>query len=208
VEIVAHTFARHDLIAGDLSLNFVNTVTARDAPIPIDWLDSYDRLLGWAELAAAVSAADLKQLRELAIAAPRRASGALAHARKLREALHQVCSALVAGASIPARALKEVEACWRAALSRATLKRHGPRVQATLDAERSGLRLVADRLALHAVDLLRDFPAERARVCRGVQCGWLFVDTSKGGHRVWCDMATCGNAAKSRRHQERQRRRS
>jgi predicted RNA-binding Zn ribbon-like protein len=31
--------------------------------------------------------------------------------------------------------------------------------------------------------------------------GWYFVDTSKAGRRRWCDMSTCGNAEKARRHQ-------
>ena len=37
---------------------------------------------------------------------------------------------------------------------------------------------------------------------------WLFLDTSKAGRRRWCDMADCGNAAKSRRHYARGRRRA
>ena len=32
------------------------------------------------------------------------------------------------------------------------------------------------------------------------RCLWLFVDASKSGTRRWCDMASCGNRAKARRH--------
>jgi predicted RNA-binding Zn ribbon-like protein len=52
---------------------------------------------------------------------------------------------------------------------------------------------------------LESLPQERTRVCAGPRCGWLFIDRSKAGRRRWCDMATCGNAAKGRRNYQRRR---
>lgn len=37
--------------------------------------------------------------------------------------------------------------------------------------------------------------------CR--KCGWLFLDTSKSNKRKWCNMKTCGNEAKAKRHYQR-----
>jgi predicted RNA-binding Zn ribbon-like protein len=34
------------------------------------------------------------------------------------------------------------------------------------------------------------------------ECGWLFYDTSRNQLRRWCDMRTCGNRVKARRHYE------
>ncbi|TIU06903.1 MAG: CGNR zinc finger domain-containing protein, partial [Mesorhizobium sp.] len=34
------------------------------------------------------------------------------------------------------------------------------------------------------------------------RCGWLFLDTSRGGKRRWCSMRTCGNREKVSRHRE------
>ncbi len=45
----------------------------------------------------------------------------------------------------------------------------------------------------------------RTRICPN--CDWLFVDNSKNGSRLWCDMKVCGNRAKARAHYERKRRR-
>lgn len=204
---VPHAFRPRDLVAGHPALDFVNTVTARDTPTPLDWLDGYGRLLEWAALAGAPDAASLERLRELAANAPRSAAGALARARRVRAALHRVFAALIGGETPPAGPLDEIDTAWKKAVGRAHLVCHADRVAAVLDVERSGLELVADALVLHAIDLLRDFPKERARVCLGQKCGWLFIDTSKGGRRVWCDMATCGNVAKGRRHHARRRRR-
>jgi predicted RNA-binding Zn ribbon-like protein len=51
-------------------------------------------------------------------------------------------------------------------------------------------------------------PVERLRLCAGTDCAWLFVDRSKAGRRRWCDMAVCGNKAKSRRFNARERKAS
>jgi predicted RNA-binding Zn ribbon-like protein len=40
----------------------------------------------------------------------------------------------------------------------------------------------------------------RVRRCANEACLWLFNDESKAGTRRWCDMSSCGNRAKSRRH--------
>jgi predicted RNA-binding Zn ribbon-like protein len=206
MKVVAHPFRPRDLVAVHPALDFVNTVTARDTPTPLDWLDSYGRLLEWAALAGATDAATLKRLRKLSADSPRSAAAALARARRIREALHQVFAALIDGEATPGASLAEIDAGWKKALGRAHLVAHGDRVEPRLEVKRSGLELITDELVLRAIDLLRDFPKERARVCLGQQCGWLFIDTSKAGRRVWCDMATCGNVAKSQRHYARRRR--
>ena len=37
----------------------------------------------------------------------------------------------------------------------------------------------------------------RLKACRGEDCRWVFVDASRNTSRRWCDMAGCGNRAKS-----------
>lgn len=53
-------------------------------------------------------------------------------------------------------------------------------------------------LSLLAVHALFTLPAERVRACG--RCGWLFLDSSRGGRRRWCSMSTCGNREKATRH--------
>ncbi|MBZ9993133.1 CGNR zinc finger domain-containing protein [Mesorhizobium sp. BH1-1-4] len=36
----------------------------------------------------------------------------------------------------------------------------------------------------------------RVRECKGRQCGWLFLDTSRGGRRRWCSDETCGTRSR------------
>ncbi len=65
---------------------------------------------------------------------------------------------------------------------------------------------VDDILARLAEPIVREIGAghdDRIRVCANDTCRWLFYDESRSGRRRWCDMATCGNRAKARRHRAR-----
>ncbi len=55
----------------------------------------------------------------------------------------------------------------------------------------------------NAVELVGSVQPSRLRRCRADLCLRWFVDTSKGGQRAWCSMATCGNRAKAARYRAR-----
>ncbi|GGV89074.1 hypothetical protein GCM10015535_41860 [Streptomyces gelaticus] len=203
--IRAHTFKPRDLVGGHIVIDLVNTVTARDAE-PIDWLDGYPRLLEWAALTGQFDAAALTDLQRLAEAEPCRAAPALDRTRELREALHDLITALLhQDAPTPATAVDQVEDHWKHAVARARLTVRGNTPQLRVGVETSGLEYLNHELALQAFDLLRALPLERTRICPGLRCGWVFIDSSRAGRRRWCSMATCGNASKGRTHYQRNR---
>lgn len=205
--IVSRPFSSGDLVAGHPALDLVNTVTARNTSMPRDWLDGYERLLEWARLANITDAKVLTLLGKQAVLSGESAARALARLKEFREALHTAYAALLSGRRLPQPILDELEAIWLKAQSRLRLEYSGNRVAARVRAERSGFDLILDCVAVSAIELLQSLPMDRTRICHGHSCGWLFIDSSKGGQRVWCDMATCGNAAKTRRHQEKMERR-
>ena len=45
----------------------------------------------------------------------------------------------------------------------------------------------------------------RLKACRGEDCRWVFLDGSRNSSRRWCDMAACGNRAKSASFRDRHR---
>jgi predicted RNA-binding Zn ribbon-like protein len=55
-------------------------------------------------------------------------------------------------------------------------------------------------LAMLSIEGFFTLPRERLRSCP--RCGWLFLDTSRGGKRRWCSMQVCGNREKVSRHRE------
>ena len=92
--IEAHDFEIADFVAGDPALDFVNTVTARDAE-PRDWLDGYPRLIEWAGHANVLPDKTLRTLARRAKADPAAARKALARAKALREVMYEILEALV-----------------------------------------------------------------------------------------------------------------
>jgi predicted RNA-binding Zn ribbon-like protein len=134
---------------------------------------------------------------------PDAAERALTHARDLRETLHAILRATIRGEAVPQKALRRYERHVKVAVAHATMSTSTGHVGLELTLDGSGLDLVTHELASRSLDLLRDVSLDRTRVCAGDRCGWLFIDRSKGGRRRWCDMATCGNTAKSRRHYRR-----
>jgi predicted RNA-binding Zn ribbon-like protein len=200
---VHHTFAAHDLVGGNLAVDFVNTVTARDTT-PSDWVDDYNALLRWAGLTAAFTKKDLAKLAALAGGEPGQAAAAMRRARTLREVLCGVLYALIDGRSPTAEALGVLDEARIASVKAAKLTHVGGRLAAQWSVDRSGLDLIAHVVTTRALALLEAPQLDRLRLCDGHDCGWVFIDTSKNGKRRWCDMATCGNTAKARRYAERQ----
>ncbi|MBI2081511.1 MAG: CGNR zinc finger domain-containing protein, partial [candidate division NC10 bacterium] len=60
-------------------------------------------------------------------------------------------------------------------------------------------------VARSAAELLTSGELARVRECEAESCAWLFMDRSRNRSRRWCDMKTCGNRTKARRHYERKR---
>ncbi len=123
----------------------------------------------------------------------------------MREALHDVTSAIIRNDATPADGLQRIERAWKDAVRDAEFTFAAASARLQLTVETSGLAYLNHELALRSVELLRALPLARTRICPGPHCGWLFIYHSRGGQRRWCDMATCGNAAKTARHYQRKR---
>ena len=130
----------------------------------------------------------------------RGATRALHRLRDLREAVYPIVLSAVRGEPPQKRALARLEQHWKSGVASARLTSAEGRAALDLDVERSRLDYPRHVLALAAVELVRTLPLERTREC--ATCTWIFIDTSRGGQRRWCSMATCGNIEKSRRHYE------
>jgi predicted RNA-binding Zn ribbon-like protein len=199
-----YVFQRSDLVGGHVVLDLVNTVTGRDSR-PTDWLETYQRLLEWAALTDAFDAKALHTLKRMSRADEEAARRALNRLRDLREAVYSVVLAAIRSEPSLEGPLAQLERHWKAAVDASQLAFVERRTQLELDVERSGLDHPTHLFALSAFDLLQGLPLERTRECAGPRCTWIFIDTSRGGQRRWCDMATCGNQAKSKRHYQRKR---
>jgi predicted RNA-binding Zn ribbon-like protein len=179
------------LSGGHPALDLANTIDSRRGRWGPDFLHSFDDLLVLAERTAVLDSVAVSSLRQKASADPERARAVVAQALTLREAIHQVFIAEDTGRAYPSAALRVVETAAREGRSRERLT-HAKRGFAwSLPFDE--LEDVSRAFALRALELLivRNDRRE-VRECKGDNCGWLFLDHSKGGHRRWCSDASCG----------------
>ena len=191
-----------NVIGGRLCLDFVNTVDTHDTYVD-EKLGGYADLVWWALRVGLLDEAAARPLFAAADADPVRAAELFAWAVGLRESLDRLFAAAradEAGADADVQVLN-------GALAR-TLGRL--RVERTEDAYVWGWMEGAEELervlwpvVRDAAELLVGGELRRVGMCSGDACDWLYLDTTRNHSRRWCDMQTCGNRAKARRHYHR-----
>ena len=194
------------LIGGVLCLDFVNTVDPRHAPDRREYLDSYPALVAWGQHAAAIDTAVAERLLETAAKQPAEAQRVVQRAITLREALYPIF-AHAADRQPPAREdLDSLHGELAIAMTHLRVRWAPAGFTWGWEHARPGLDRVLWPLAQSAADLLVRGPLGRVRECPGAgNCGWLFLDLSKNASRRWCEMRSCGNRDKVRRHHARAR---
>lgn len=118
------------------------------------------------------------------------APGDLERARTLREAVHAIVDARLAGGEGAAADIARINAGAAEAPATPQICEDG-RVRL-----QGGVSALLATLAGKAALLLGGDQAPRIRRCEADGCAMLFLDTSRGGERRWCSMKRCGNKAK------------
>ena len=190
----------HEAVALDTAFDFLNTIELEDGAL-VERLTSLDTAARW--LADAGVVADATAITSLGRTGSAR-DAALDRLVRTRTALRDVAHAVAHEEAPPKHAIDEVNRAL------------GARERLELVAASDGVRLghshvgdvVDDVLARIAEPIVREIGNghdDRIRICDNETCRWIFYDESRAGRRRWCDMATCGNRAKARRHRARQR---
>jgi predicted RNA-binding Zn ribbon-like protein len=200
------------LIGGLSSLDFVNTVGGREASAHSgrepnyqggfreERLDEYEDLLAWGKKSGLLSEAEVRNLERKAKDEPRTAAAVLKRAVKLREAVYRLFKAAIEGWQPDEADLNKLneELLEARAQENVVFDKNGFHF-GWKDDERVSLDKVLRMLAQSAADVLTSEDLSRVKQCGGDSCGWVFLDTSRSGNRVWCDMKDCGNLAKVHR---------
>ena len=201
---VAHRPAKgdhvHDAVPLETAFDFLNTLELENGAL-VERLTSLDTAATW--LVDAAVAPDATAITGLA----RNAADREALLRRLitaRTALRDVAQAVAHEEAPPRPAIDEV--------NRTLAGRERIELVAAPDGVRLGHSHVGDAvddlLARIAEPIVREIGSgheDRIRICDNETCRWIFFDESRGGRRRWCDMASCGNRAKARRHRARQK---
>jgi len=200
---------KFQFVAGDLALDFTNTMGGKRGGIAREYLHTYADFLSWCSQAGLVDEALAKELVTEAARFPEEAATVLTRAIELREAIYRIFAAVVEGRSVSpedidllnrelGRGLKRL--CVNAGKGKTEFKWGWTKDSCSLDQFFSPIVRAAAQLMV-SQDQLR-----HVQRCGGDNCGWLFIDSSKNHSRRWCDMRDCGNRAKVKRHRLKQQR--
>jgi predicted RNA-binding Zn ribbon-like protein len=187
---------------GALCLDFANTLGDRPRGRN-EQLTGYADLLRWAGQAGILGQPERQTLERRAARREDASRRAFHHAIELREAIYRTFSALAAGERPEPRELAALNAALLATLPHLRLEPAGAGYDWAWTGVDSSLDSPLWPVVRSAADLLTSPETTLVRECASETCSWVFVDRSRTHRRRWCDMKTCGNRAKARRHYER-----
>jgi predicted RNA-binding Zn ribbon-like protein len=136
---------------------------------------------------------------------PTAATRAFRSALALREAVYRIFSAHAAGVDLPDDDLNLLNQAVGDAMCHLCVGGDATGFHWRWSNDRDSLERVVWPVARSAGDLLVSEDRQWVRECASSTCSWLFLDTSRTRRRKWCDMSTCGNREKARRHYRRAR---
>ena len=191
------------LLGGRVCLDFANTVGWHAGDNPSEHLRSYADIVLWSRHAGILEDDQAYRLMHEAAERPDEADATFDRAIKLREAIYRIFSAIAADRRPETADLDLLNDVLSEALPRLRVKLRAEGFTWSWADADGALDRVLWPVARSAAELLVSGELGRVRECAGQGCGWLFVDVSRNRLRRWCDMKSCGNRAKARRHYER-----
>ena len=194
----------HRLIAGELCLDFANTLVGHGAIPKHEYLRDYRDLVLWSQHAHLLTSSEAKSFVRDASRHPSQSVAAFKKALILRKVIYRIFSAVARNTPPKQTDLDQLN------IARLESLQHSCVAQAR---QRFSIRwtdpMALDRMlwpiAISATDLVTSEELRHVKQCAGQGCDWLFLDTSRNHLRRWCSMDECGNRAKMRRRYERVR---
>lgn len=196
--------SRFDFSAGDLALDFVNTVGDRPRRQE-ERLQRWPDVVAWGEAAGLLARRDAADVMRAGQTRPETAARSFAAAIALREHLYGVFGAIASGRVPPADDLDAVNEALRRAMTKRVVVRRGSTFAWSWTNVEPSIERVLYPVLQAAGELLVSGERANVRECASETCSWLFIDRSRTHKRRWCSMQTCGNRDKVRRFYERQR---
>lgn len=194
-----------NLLGGRLCLDFTNTVDWHASEHPVEFLTSYAALVAWSWHAGVLSNREAQTLLEEAEHRPTEANAVLERATTLREAMYRVFVSVIEGLRPDPSDVDTLNQAVSEAMVHLELAATADGFAWVWRAGEHALDRMLWQVARSAADMVASEARHWVKQCAGDPCGWLFLDTSKNHSRRWCNMGSCGNRAKSRRHYQRRR---
>jgi predicted RNA-binding Zn ribbon-like protein len=190
---------KFELIAGNVCLDFINTLDDRPASQPKELLKNYYELARFGEDTGILTPQQVDFFYERVHLIPDEAKEAMRRAISLREALYSIFSAVIHRQTAPGIAIERLNGNIHETVMHMRLAQVGGRLEWRFDDLASSCYGVLWPITRAAAELLASPDLALVRACSSPTCQWLFLDTSKNHHRRWCNMKVCGNRTKARK---------
>lgn len=187
----------YKLVGGQVSLDFINTVSWPGGAKRHDWLDRVENVTAWA-----VAAGLIEPATRVMLDAKYRTGGGkeLAEVRRLRDQLDDVLRPLASHASPPEGAVGQLTTLVHQVSS---ARRIDPDSCRWVWDPPGTLPGILAPVIWNAAQVLTEL--DHTRLGRCGSCDWLFYDATRNRSRRWCDMADCGSRDKALRYYHRTR---
>lgn len=186
------------LLAGEPSLEFLNTVNDWTVAEPRDYLPDLGEAFRHGNLVGLLTPGETRRLDALPPGTE------LRRLKELRSRLERIVRSVITRKE-PAD--EDLDALARDAADAAReieLRMSGDRLERVIPVEKAGVATLRWRIVEAAFALLASDDLARVGACP--TCGWFFLDTTKNRSRRWCSMSMCGGVMKARRYYWRTRR--
>jgi predicted RNA-binding Zn ribbon-like protein len=190
-------------VGADLCLAYANTLSWRGRATPVETLHGFGDLLTWVAGSPGLSTQAVRGLEQWSQEHPAPAAALFSDAIALREVVHRIFAALASGEPVDKQDLAALNEGLAEAPRRDRLTRDGDSYAWQIEPGEITAPALLAPVLWSAGDLMVGERPRRVRLCANDECLWLFLDESKAGTRRWCNMASCGNRAKARRHYQR-----
>jgi len=198
------TVVEFELTGGALCLDFANTLGDRPRS-QNEHLRTYEDFLRFSRQTGTIPLEDLEGLEQLLRECPTCADAAFERILDVREAIYRIFSAEAVGKTPGEDDVRILNSALNKAMRQSELRC----CEGEFDWHWGGPAQALDRplwpIVRSAAELLTSDEVPHLRECDSETCSWLFVDRSRNRRRRWCDMSTCGNRAKARRHYQRRK---
>ena len=181
-----------NLLAGDPSLEFLNTISDWTAAEPREYLPDLGEAIRHGSVVGLLTPAEAKRLGALPPGTE------LRRLKELRARLERIVRSTVNGEEPPDEDLEALARDAAAAARDVELRMSGDRLERVIPVEKAGIATLRWRIVEAAIALLASEALARVGACP--TCGWFYLDTTKNRSRRWCSMAMCGSVSKSRRY--------
>lgn len=187
-----------DLVGCELALDFTNTSSGRGFLSHQEHLRDFDTIMQWVEHARVMASSDCTYVRTAVARRPKLERAVFEQVLEIRELIWTIGTALAEQRPVSEKLRASLTAAHAESLRFAEMKMRDGAYIWTWDPRRDVQGAILGPITLSALTLLMEKELSRTKRCAGMECGWLFFDTTKNSRRRWCEMRVCGNRAKVR----------